>query len=47
MVAVRDVISDQRIAHHADAMGVGDRDRRIDRAQFLDPGDAGHLAVAV
>src|SRR5262249_42325863 len=31
----------------ADRMGVGDEDRRGQRAGLLDPGDAGHLAVAV
>ncbi len=31
----------------ADGVGVGDRDRALAGAGLFDPGDAGHLAVAV
>ena len=36
-----------RVAHHADAVGVGDHHRPFEEARLLDPGRAGHLAVAV
>ena len=36
-----------RVAHHADAVRVGDHHRPFEEPGFLDPGRAGHLAVAV
>ena len=38
---------DRRVAHDADAMRIGDEYRTLEKARFLDPGRAGHLAVAV
>ena len=38
---------DDRVAHDADAVRVGDENRGAQEARFLDPGRAGHLAVAV
>ncbi len=43
----RDVCSDQRIAHHADGVRVGEADRRRQRPRLAHPLEAGHLAVAV
>ena len=37
-VAARDVVGDQRVADDADAVGVGDRDRRRQQPRLLDPG---------
>ncbi len=39
--------ADHRIAHHADAVGIGDHHRAVHQPGFLDPGGAAHLAVAV
>src|SRR5690606_24936501 len=36
-----------RVAHDADAVRVGDRDRTLEKTALLDPRRAGHLAVAV
>ncbi len=38
---------DERVAHRADAIGVGDRHRIEQEAIILDPRRAGHLAVAI
>ena len=38
---------DHRIADHANAVRVGQHDRPLELARFVDPGRAGHLAVAV
>ena len=38
---------DQGVAHHPDAVGVGDRDRRGEQARLADPLQAGQLPVAV
>ena len=46
-VATRDLPLNDRVAHDADAVRVGDRDRPLEQAALLDPGRAGHLAVAV
>ena len=42
-----DLDLDQRVADDADAVGVGDADGGVQEADLLDPGQAGHLAVAV
>ena len=51
LVLVHSVIAerpgDDGVAHHADAVGVGDARRALEKAGFLDPGGAGHLAIAV
>ena len=36
-----------RIAHHADAVGVGDHHRAVEKARIFEPGGSGHFAVAV
>jgi hypothetical protein len=46
-VAALDLPGDDRVAHHADAVGVGDHDRTVEKAGVVDPGGAGHFAVAV
>ena len=46
-VLARDFPADDRIAHHADAVRVGDRDWSLEIAALLDPRRAGHLAIAV
>ena len=46
-VLLRDLPLDDRVAHDADAVRVGDRDRTFEQPALLDPGRAGHLAVAV
>jgi hypothetical protein len=38
---------DDRVPHHTHAVGVGDDDRVEQQAVVVDPGRAGHLAVAV
>ncbi len=45
--AVSEAPPDHGIAHHAHAVGVGDHHRPLEIAGLLDPGGAGHLAVAV
>ena len=45
--AVGDAPFDHGVAHDADAVGVGQHDRAFEKAALLDPGHAGHLAVAV
>ena len=42
-----DRVGDQRVADHADAVGVGDRDRPAEQARLADPLEPGELAVAV
>jgi hypothetical protein len=37
----------KRVSHDADAVGVGDRDRRREQARFPEPFQSGELAVAV
>ena len=39
--------AERGVAHHADAAGVGDQDRRLEKAGLLHPVRAGHVAVAV
>ena len=46
-VAVLDGMRDQRIPHEADGIRVRDSDRRPKHPRLVDPGDPGHLAVAV
>jgi hypothetical protein len=38
---------DDRVAHHANAVRIGDHHRTFKETGFLDPGGAGHFAVAV
>jgi hypothetical protein len=38
---------DDRIAHHADAVGIGDHDGAIEESGIVDPGRASHFAIAV
>ena len=45
--AVREPPGDDRVARHADAVGVGDDDRPFEKSALLHPGGPGHLAVAV
>src|SRR5438445_691513 len=40
------VVLDDRVADGADAGGVGQHDRPLQEARLLDPGGAGHLAIA-
>jgi hypothetical protein len=42
-----DVLTHERVAHGADAEGVGEADRRGERARLAHPLEAGELAVAV
>src|SRR5260370_426908 len=46
-LAMRDAPLDDRVAHHANAVRVGDHHRSFEEAGFFDPGGAGHFAVAV
>src|SRR5712675_1222072 len=46
-LAVRDAPLDDRVAHHADAVRVGDHHRAFEEAGFFYPGGAGHFAIAV
>ena len=39
--------ADDRVAHHAHAVRVGDHDRALEKSRLLDPRGARHLAVAV
>ncbi len=39
--------ADHGITHDADAVRIGDHDRSVQQAGFLDPGGAGHFAVAI
>ena len=45
--AVLDFPGDDGVAHHADAVRVGDHDGAVEKAGVFEPGCAGHLAVAV
>ena len=38
---------DHGVAHDADAVGVGDHHRAVEKSGFLDPCGAGHLAIAI
>ena len=42
-----DLEGDECVADHAHAVGVGDRHGGVQQADLLEPGQAGHLAVAV
>ena len=39
--------AERGVAHHADAAGIRDQDRRLEKARLLHPMRAGHVAVAV
>jgi len=43
----RHVVGDERVTHEADAVRIGQRDRRGEHPRLHEPGPAGHLAVAV
>ena len=45
--AVRESPGDDRVARHADAVGVRHNDRPFEKSAFVHPRRAGHLAVAV
>ena len=46
-VAAFDLPGDDGVADHADAVRVGDHHRAVEEAGVVDPGGAGHFAVAV
>ena len=45
--ALLELPGDDGVAHHAHAVGVGDHDGGREEARLLEPGGAGHFAVAV
>ena len=46
-LALTNTPGDRRLVDRTDAVGVGDHDRALELAGLLDPGGAGHLAVAI